>query len=61
MKCYLCLSLPEKVIDNFDRLKKLKLCHSKDNLIGFIDGNDACSKFTILNYKSNQVFFLIYF
>ncbi|CAF0737329.1 unnamed protein product [Brachionus calyciflorus] len=50
-------SLPEKVIDNFDRLKKLKLCHSKDNLIGFIDGNDACSKFTILNYKSNQTIY----
>ncbi|RNA45243.1 nucleoporin Nup37 [Brachionus plicatilis] len=50
-------SLPEKVVDSFDRLKKVKLCNARDNLVGFIDGNDACSKFTILNFKTNQTLY----
>jgi hypothetical protein len=33
----------------------IKLSQLKENLIGFIDGRDAASKFTLLNIKSNQV------
>ena len=48
-------SLPEKVLDNFSKLKMVKIGHFKENIIGFIDGRDASSKLTVMNVKTNQV------
>jgi hypothetical protein len=48
-------SLPEKTIENYEQLKCIKFCQFKENLVGFLDGHDACSKLTVLNYRTNQV------
>jgi hypothetical protein len=49
--------LPDKVIDNFVKLKMIKMANFKENLIGFIDGRDASSKLTVMNFKTNQVIY----
>jgi hypothetical protein len=48
-------SLPDKVMDNFVKLKMIKLANFKENIIGYIDGRDASSKLTVMNVKTNQV------
>jgi hypothetical protein len=48
-------SLPDKAIDNFVKLKMIKLANFKENVIGYIDGRDASSKLTVMNVKTNQV------
>lgn len=53
--CGLDESLPEKTLDNYEQLKCIRMSHFKENLIGLIDGYDACSKLSVLNFKTNQV------
>jgi hypothetical protein len=47
--------LPEKILDNYDNLRNVKLCQFKPHLYGFKEGNDALARITIMNYKSNQL------
>ena len=47
--------MPEKTLDNYEQLKCIRLSQFKENLVGFIDGHDACSKLTVLNFRTNQV------
>jgi len=42
-------------MDNFVKLKMIKLANFKENIIGYIDGRDASSKLTVMNVKTNQV------
>ena len=52
---FFIFSLPDKIIDNFVKIKMIKLGNFKENIIGFIDGRDASSKLTVMNIKTNQV------
>jgi hypothetical protein len=48
--------LPEKLVQNLDNIKTLKLAQYKENILGYVCGNDICSNIKIINFKTNQVF-----
>ena len=48
-------SIPDKLIQDIDNVKCMKLANYKENIIGYVSGNDISSKLKIFNYKTNQV------
>ena len=50
--------LPEKLVQDLDHIKTLKLASYKENILGYVCGNDISSKLKIINYKTNQVILL---
>jgi hypothetical protein len=47
--------LPNKLLQDLDHVKIVKLAQYKENIIGYVCGNDISSKLKILNFKTNQV------
>ena len=42
-------------MDTKDSFKQLKVANFKENVIGYLEGLDSCSKLRLYNFKTNQV------
>lgn len=47
--------LPNKLYESNEKIRQVRISKSKENTIGFIEGNDASSKLRIFNFKTNQI------